>query len=87
MSAIAFLFPRPLIRPAERSNSSIHDLARRRIRQLLRPTKLASLKEEAVEVLQSQSSTLDHCEWAERFLCGMTSADATGFLEHRRSQS
>jgi len=45
------------------------------------------LKEKAVAVLQRQSSTPDQCEWAERFLCGMTSADASSFSEHRQSQS
>ena len=65
----------------------LHSLATGWIRQLCRSLKATSLKEEAIEVLRVQSSTLDQCEWAERCLCGMTCVDASSFLEHRRSQS
>jgi len=65
----------------------LHRLTRGWIRHLRRSLKATSLKEEATEVLRVQSSTLDQCEWAERYLCGMTRVDASSFSEHRPSQS
>ena len=65
----------------------LHSFATGWIIKLCRSLEATSLKEEAIKVLQVQSSTLDQCEWAERCLCGMIRVDASSFSQHRPSQS
>ena len=44
-------------------------------------------KEEAIRMLGRSTTDADMCEWAERHLCGMVSADLTAFIEHHPAQS
>jgi hypothetical protein len=42
-----------------------------------------SLWEEALAALQASPADVEHCEWAERYLCGMESRDFAAYLERR----
>ena len=46
-----------------------------------------SLRELATCALKSQSANADLCDWAERYLCGLTDATPDKFMEHRRVQA
>ena len=37
--------------------------------------------------LKSRSANADLCDWAERYLCGLTDASPEEFMEHRRAQA
>jgi hypothetical protein len=41
-------------------------------------------RDEAIAILRNPSASPDMCDWAERYLCGMESADRKGYCEGRR---
>lgn len=41
----------------------------------------------AASALKSRSVNADVCDWAERYLCGLTDAAPEKFMEHRRAQA
>ena len=87
MSAFAFLALRTT-RPVQRwTRAPLQDLAKSSTRRLHPLVKGIDAKDAAIAILQAPFSTPDQCEWAERFLCGMTGSDASTFMEDRRSQS
>lgn len=43
--------------------------------------------DEAIAVLRNPSASLDMCDWAERYLCGMESGDQERYCEGRLWQS
>ena len=45
------------------------------------------LRELAACALKSRSANADLCDWAERYLCGLTDASPEKFMEHRRAQA
>lgn len=59
------------------------DFGRRQVGSLLRLLDRPELTDEAITILQATSSPPDLREWAERYLCRMTSASQTSFLEQR----
>ena len=52
-----------------------------------RPPEALYSKEEAIRMLSRSTSEADMCEWAERHLCGMASADMAAFMENHAAQS
>ena len=86
MSAFTFLTLRTT-RPVQKWTSApLQNLAKSLTRRL-HPLKGIDAKDAAIAILQAPFSTPDQCEWAERFLCGMTGSDTSTFMEDRRSQS
>ena len=41
----------------------------------------------AAWALKSRSANADLCDWAERYLCGLTDASPEKFMKHRRAQA
>ena len=41
----------------------------------------------AARALKSRSANADLCDWAERYLCGLTNASPEKFMEHRHAQA
>ena len=50
----------------------------------LRRSDLPTFQDEAIEILTLADSDPDEREWAERYLCGMSGADRSGFIDRRR---
>ena len=50
----------------------------------LRRSDLPTFQDEAIEILTRPDSDPDERDWAERYLCGMSGADRSGFIERRR---
>ena len=55
-----------------------------RIVARLRRSDLPTFQDEAIEILTLPDSDPDEREWAERYLCGMTDAARSEFVERRR---
>jgi hypothetical protein len=66
--------------------SLITAIERLLVRQRFNP-EADGMKEEAIAILCDFASTVDLRDWAERYLCGMTSSDAATYLERRPCQS
>jgi hypothetical protein len=45
------------------------------------------IEQKPISILQSETAHEDEREWAERCLCGMTSADEGSFMSNRLAQS
>jgi hypothetical protein len=63
------------------------DFGRRHIGWLLRSLNQPELMDEAITILQTTSSPPDLREWAERYLCRMTSGSQASFLDRRHPRS
>ena len=71
----------------KQSASTYYNLVLNWIPIIRRPPEALYSKEEAVRMLSRSPADADMCEWAERHLCGMASADMTAFIEHHAAQS
>jgi hypothetical protein len=71
----------------KQSASSYYNQVLSWISLVRRPSEALYSKEEAIRVLSRSTTEADRCEWAERHLCGMASADMAAFMEHQAAQS
>jgi hypothetical protein len=78
----------------ERTKIQSHDavrapknLALRKLASLLSRFNSQDHTQQAIQILQDASTALDMREWAERYLCKMTTADASRYCAERRAQS
>jgi hypothetical protein len=62
-------------------------LTQQKLASLFSQFKSEDHTQQAIQILRDASAALDMREWAERYLCKMTTADASRYCAERRAQS